>query len=131
MENKEIDVEKFYDNMKKADAETLVFLAKYAKETQTLQKTQVLISTVIATIAGAAVVANYIFPELGKLYVGIGSVVFGSITVLVSYFQHKKEKSQLISRILKSASAPSDNDLQEAENYRQEVLNIIEKERSQ
>ncbi|HFQ5238259.1 TPA: hypothetical protein ACGUS9_004176 [Vibrio vulnificus] len=129
MEKNNIDVDKFYENMKKADAETLVFLAKYSKKTQSLQRMQVFVSTIIATIAGAAVLASYVFPEMSKLSVGVGSAIFGLSTVVISYFQQKKEKEQLISKILKSTRTPSDEDLREAEKYRQDVLEIIEKEK--
>ena len=129
LEKNNIDVDKFYENMKKADPETLVFLAKYSKKTQSLQRMQVFVSTIIATIAGAAVFASYVFPEVSKLSVGIGSAIFGLSTVIISYFQQKKEKQQLISKILKSTQTLSDEDLLEAEKYRQDVLEVIEKEK--
>ncbi|MGR5150081.1 hypothetical protein ACQKP8_26485 [Photobacterium alginatilyticum] len=132
MEKKEkngIDVEQFEKNIKDAKAEDLVFIARYSKEKQKLQKTQVFISSTIATIAGSAVFASYIFPELDKVTVGIGAVVFGIATVLISFIQHKKDEKKLLSKMLHTASHPTSKDLEEAESYRREVLDIIEKEK--
>ena len=95
------DIEKeFLEKLNKLDVETLNVIEKYSEAHSKSLRAQTWVSTVIASIAGAAVTAAYIFPEIEKLSIIIGSVVFG---VFLGYFALKertKEHRFLIHELL-------------------------------
>jgi len=129
MSNPKIDTEKFVENIKKAKAEDLVFIAKVISEKKKSQRAQVIISSALATMAGAAIFAAYLFPNLSLVHVSIGAAVFGLITVSTSFWQHRKEEIKLYSRILKENDNPTDEDLRLAEEFRQEIISASDAEK--
>jgi hypothetical protein len=115
-------------NLEKASAEDLVLLAKYSNNKKKMQRVQVFISSTIATMAGAAIVATYLFPELDKLNVIVGSSIVGVITVALSFWQRKKEESTLLRKLLNDSDNPTPEDIKEAEAFRAEMISALKKE---
>lgn len=115
-------------NIEKADVADLVLIAKYTNQKKKLQKAQVFISSIIATMAGAAIVSSYLFPELDNIWIAVGSVIFGVIIVSLSFWQRKKEEMELLSRLLRESENPSSDDLEEAESFRKEMLKSLRQE---
>ncbi|MCG6214719.1 hypothetical protein [Vibrio furnissii] len=88
------------EHLNKLDVETLSILEKYSEEHAKSQRVQTLISTVIATIAGAAVTSTYVFPDLDTTIVGGASAVFGVVLAYFALRERRKEHSELIRSIL-------------------------------
>jgi hypothetical protein len=86
------DIEKKYlEKLNNLDVETLNVLEKYSEAHSKSLRAQTWVSTVIASIAGAAVTAAYIFPEIDKLSIIIGSAAFG---VFLAYFALKERSKE-------------------------------------
>ncbi|WP_016954360.1 hypothetical protein [Catenovulum agarivorans] len=82
------------------DVETLNLLEKYAEEHAKALRAQTLVSTVIASIAGAAATSAFVFPEIDKLLLGISSTIFGVLLGFLALRERRKEHSELIRKIL-------------------------------
>jgi len=129
MSKSNIDTEQFVANVKNAKTEELVFIAKLFSEKKKLRKIQVIISSALATVAGAAIFTAYLFPELSLTYVAIGSCIFGLATVTISFWQHRKEEGKLLSRLIKENHKPTKNDLKIAEKFRKEIISASDAEK--
>ena len=123
-----INIDQFKENITKANAKDLVFIAKYSKQKKKYQKAHVFITSIIATMTGAAISLSYVFPGLEKETVTIASIFAATLTVTISYWQRKKNEDHLISKLLKTIDDPSERDLKEAESFRTEVLEAIKAE---
>lgn len=115
-------------NFEEADAKDLVVIAKYSNNKKRLQRIQIFISSTIATMAGAAIVATYLFPETDKTLLTLGSLTIGVTTVAVSFWQRKKEEAVLFRKLLRESDAPTDDDLKEAEEFRKTIIDALKKE---
>lgn len=115
-------------NFEEADAKDLVVIAKYSNNKKRLQRIQIFISSTIATMAGAAIVATYLFPETDKTLLTLGSLTIGVTTVAVSFWQRKKEEAALFRKLLRESDAPTDDDLKEAEEFRKTIIDALKKE---
>lgn len=129
MSKSNIDDEVFLKNLSNAKAEDLVVFAKIIAKDKKLQRSQVIVSTAIATTAGAAIFSGYLFPELSLSSVAIGSCVFALITVAISFWQHKRESIRNLRRILRNASVPTEMDIEEAEKFRKEIIEALQSEK--
>lgn len=107
--------EEVLQRLQKLDVDTLSVLEKYSEVHSKSLRTQTLVSTAIASIAGAAVTAAYIFPEVDKAVVAVGSVIFGVCLGFFALKERRKEHNLLIKQLLDSevfsGSPTQDSDL--------------------
>lgn len=118
----------FVNNISNAKAKDLVFISKYFRNKKKSQKAQLFISSTIATMAGASIFVAYLFPEFEKTSIIIGSILFGVITVSISFLQRKRDENNLLRQLIKSSDSPTEEDLEEAENFRKEMIEALESE---
>ncbi|WP_085297593.1 hypothetical protein [Cognaticolwellia mytili] len=126
--NEQEKMANFAKNITKAKAEDLVLIAKYTRNRKKSNIIQVFISSAIATMAGAAIFASYLFPELEKIPVAIISICIGVITVSLSFWQRKKEDIKTLRRFLRENDNPTEDDLEVAEEFRKEIIEAFESE---
>lgn len=91
------------------DEETLHLISTYALARRRLVRVSTIVSALIASIGGLALVASFFFPGSSPKLVGIGSIVLGAIIAGLGIWERKREEFRLISQLLSESrySAPA------------------------
>lgn len=102
-----ISEEEFLLRLKDLDDETLYFISRYARARRRSVSKQAWITTSIATTAGVALIASYLFP-LAKLdVITLLSALAGAGIAFASFMQQRRSEEKLIHKLLRNAETYS------------------------
>ena len=120
--------EELAKRLSEAGIEMLVLMNKFDEKSKKSYRSKIQITSFLATVAGFAISLTYFLPEINKHLLSILSVTIGALIVSFSYWQHKKEDFEQISKILNERGSPSKSDEIKAEEYRAALIKKLMRE---
>lgn len=119
-------LEELAQRLQQLDSETLFLLRDSMLETKRLKRTQAVVTSAIASVAGAAVALTYLFPGWSLYIVAPLSLLISSMLIALSYHQRRYLEDKYLQQLIRTKrEAGIEIQEDEGERRRQAIKDIL------